>query len=91
MTQPAAPHVLLVTTDHWPAALLGCAGHEVLQTPTLDQLARNGTRFTNAYSECPICIPARRTLMTGCPPRDHGDRTFQVTRRMPAVPTLAQC
>ena len=29
--------------------------------------------------------------MTGCPPRDHGDRTFQVTRRMPAVPTMAQC
>ena len=91
MTQAAAPHVLLITTDHWPAALLGSAGHPVIHTPTLDQLARNGTRFTNAYSECPICIPARRTLMTGCPPRDHGDRTFQVTLRMPEQPTLAQC
>ncbi|OUC08611.1 hypothetical protein RY27_07985, partial [Litorilinea aerophila] len=58
------PNVLLVTTDHWPAALLGVAGHPVIETPTLDQLARNGVRFTNAYSECPVCIPARRTLMT---------------------------
>ena len=84
------PHVLLITTDHWPASLLGIAGHPVIQTPTLDQLARNGVRFTNAYSECPVCIPARRTLMTGTPPRVHGDRTFQTTLPMPPLPTLAQ-
>ncbi len=84
------PHVLLITTDHWPASLLGCAGHEQIHTPTLDQLARNGTRFTNAYSECPVCIPARRTLMTGTPPRVHGDRTFQTTLPMaPELPTVA--
>lgn len=84
------PHVLLVTTDHWPASLLGAAGHPAIQTPTLDQIARNGVRFTNAYSECPVCIPARRTLMTGTPPREHGDRTFQVTLPMPEMPTLAE-
>lgn len=84
------PHVLLITTDHWPASLLGCAGHPVIQTPTLDSLARCGIRFTNAYSECPVCIPARRTLMTGLNPRSHGDRTFQTTLPMPAAPTLAQ-
>lgn len=83
------PHVLLITTDHWPASLLGCAGHDVIQTPTLDELARCGTRFSNAYSECPVCIPARRTLLTGMNPRSHGDRTFQTTRRLPDVPTMA--
>ena len=83
-----APHVLLITTDHWPASLLGIAGHPAIQTPTIDQLARNGTRFTNAYSECPICIPARRTLLTGTSPRVHGDRTFQTTLPMPDMPTL---
>jgi arylsulfatase A-like enzyme len=83
------PHVLLITTDHWPASLLGCAGHQVIQTPTLDSLARSGIRYTNAYSECPVCIPARRTLMTGLNPRSHGDRTFQTTLPMPDVPTLA--
>ncbi|TWT58452.1 Arylsulfatase [Thalassoglobus neptunius] len=84
------PHVLLITTDHWPATLLGAAGHQLIQTPTLDELARQGTRFTNAYSECPICIPARRTLLTGMKPRSHGDRTFQTTLEMPSAPTLAQ-
>lgn len=84
------PNVLLITTDHWPASLLGIAGHPAIQTPTLDQIARSGVRFTNAYSECPVCIPARRTLMTGTPPRVHGDRTFQTTLRMPELPTMAQ-
>lgn len=87
---PDRPHVLLITTDHWPASLLGIAGHPDVQTPTLDQLARNGVRFTNAYSECPVCIPARRSLMTGVPPRLHGDRTFQTTLPMPDLPTLPQ-
>jgi arylsulfatase len=68
---------------------LGCAGHPAIQTPTLDQLAANGIRFTNAYAECPVCIPARRTLMTGTPPRTHGDRVFQETMPMPDLPTLA--
>jgi arylsulfatase len=84
------PHVLMITTDHWPAALLGIAGHPAIQSPTLDQLARNGTRYTNAYSECPVCIPARRTLMTGTTPRTHGDRIFKVMEPMPNLPTLAQ-
>ncbi|MCH2615035.1 MAG: sulfatase-like hydrolase/transferase, partial [Opitutales bacterium] len=83
------PNVLLISTDHWPATLLGCAGHPAVQTPTLDQLAANGTRFINTYAECPVCIPARRTLMTGTTPRTHGDRIFQETLPMPDLPTMA--
>ncbi len=86
------PNVLLIVTDHWPAALLGSAGHPAIHTPVLDQLARNGIRYTNCYSETPVCLPARRTLMTGCTPRLHGDRTFQPYRPMePHLPTMAQC
>ncbi len=84
------PHVLLITADHWPGSLLGVAGHEVIQTPTLDQLARCGVRYTRAYTECPVCIPARRTLLTGTSPRTHGDRTFTVDMPLPAAPTIAQ-
>ncbi|MCG8510576.1 MAG: sulfatase-like hydrolase/transferase, partial [Rhodospirillales bacterium] len=84
------PNVLLIVTDHWSASLLGAAGHPAIQTPTLNQLCRNGVRFTNAYSECPVCIPARRTLMTGASCRAHGDRTFQPRLEMPDLPTLAQ-
>ena len=86
------PNVLLICVDHWPGALLGAAGHGVIQTPTLDQLARNGIRYTNAYTECPVCIPARRTIMTGTAPATHGDRVYSDRMLMPpGVPTLAQC
>jgi choline-sulfatase len=87
---PTRPHVLLVTVDHWPGSLLGAAGHPVIQTPTLDQLARCGVRFPRAYTECPVCIPARRTLLTGTTARTHGDRTFAVEMPLPPVPTIAQ-
>lgn len=86
------PHVLFVTVDQWPADLLGCAGHGVVETPTLDTLARSGTRFTNCYAETPICIPSRRSIMTGQTARGHGDRDFQPALPMPQnVPTLAGC
>ena len=84
------PNILLISTDHWPAALFGVAGHPTIQTPTLDELARSGVRFTNTYAECPVCIPARRTLMTGTTPRTHGDRVFKETLPMPDLPTMAQ-
>ncbi len=85
------PNLLLVTVDQWPGRLLGCAGHPAVETPTLDQLAGNGVRFSRAYATCPICIPARRSLMTGTATRTHGDRVFGTVNRMPeALPTLAQ-
>ena len=87
---PHRPNILLVTVDHWPGSLLGIAGHREIQTPTLDQLARNGVLFSRAYTECPVCIPARRTLLTGTCPRTHGDRSFIVDLRLPAVPTIAE-
>jgi arylsulfatase len=40
------PHALLISTDYGPASFLGAAGHPVVETPTLDQLAANGVRFT---------------------------------------------
>ena len=91
MSEPVEdrPHVLLITTDHWFGSLLGINGHPCVQTPTLDQLSRNGVRFPRAYAETPVCIPARRTLMTGCPPRTHGDRVF-TDLPMPNLPTMAQ-
>lgn len=86
----ANPNVLLICTDHWPATLLGAAGHPHIETPTLDEFCRSGVRYSHAYSECPVCIPARRTLMTGVSPRTHGDRQFKVQEPMPPLPTLAQ-
>ncbi|MBN9497256.1 MAG: sulfatase-like hydrolase/transferase [Alphaproteobacteria bacterium] len=89
-TDGVRPNVLFVSVDQWPGSLLGAAGHPTIETPTLDHLASIGTRFTRAYAECPICIPARRSMMTGTSPRRHGDRVFQPALPMPAdLPTLA--
>ena len=86
----ARPNVLLIVADHWAAEHLGFAGHPAIITPGLNELAASGVRYTNAYSECPVCIPARRTLMTGMSPRSHGDRVFNDRLRMPDATTMAQ-
>lgn len=44
---------------------MSCAGHSVAKTPNLDALAGRGTRFTNAYTPSPICVPARAAFATG--------------------------
>lgn len=83
-------NVLMICTDHWSGSLLGCEGRSDIMTPTLDYLANHGVRFDNFYSECPVCIPARRTMMTGLTPRTHGDRVYSDRMTMPDVTTLAQ-
>jgi arylsulfatase A-like enzyme len=66
------PNILLLMTDQQRGDCLGICGHPVLQTPHLDHLAASGVRFDRAYSACPVCVPARRTLMTGQKPASHG-------------------
>ncbi|NQU52307.1 MAG: sulfatase-like hydrolase/transferase [Bacteroidetes bacterium] len=44
---------------------LGCYGQKLIQTPNIDKLAEEGMKFTQAYSGCALCAPARSTLMTG--------------------------
>lgn len=68
----ARPNIVLFMTDQQRGDCLGIDGHPVLQTPYLDHVAADGVRFRKAYTECPVCIPARRTLMTGQAPASHG-------------------
>ena len=84
-------NVLMICTDHWSANHVGAWGNEHIMTPTLDELARGGVSFQNCYSTCPVCIPSRRSLMTGLFPKSHGDREYQDRLPMPEVPTLAEC
>ncbi len=50
-------NVLLIVCDHWAAKHLGFVGNRVILTPGLNEVASCGARCTNAYSECPMCIP----------------------------------
>lgn len=58
-------NVLFLFSDEHSAGIMGCAGHPLIRTPNLDRLAASGTRFSNAYTPCPICVPARASLITG--------------------------
>ncbi len=66
------PNIVFILTDDQGAWALGCAGNEEIQTPSLDRLAQTGTRFENYFCTCPVCSPARATLLTGCIPSRHG-------------------
>ena len=44
---------------------LGCQGSAYYQTPNIDQLARDGVRFTDAYAACAVCSPTRAAVLTG--------------------------
>ena len=58
-------NILIIMADEHNRAMLGCAGHPLVKTPNLDALAARGTRFTNAYTNCPICVPSRAAFQTG--------------------------
>lgn len=58
-------NLLILMSDEHQARAMGCAGHPLVQTPNLDALAARGTRFTNAYTPSPICVPARASFATG--------------------------
>lgn len=59
------PNILLIMADQLMPFLTGAYGHPVVKTPNLDRLVREGVRFDAAYSSCPLCAPARASLMTG--------------------------
>ena len=58
-------NILLILSDEHTRDVTGCYGHPFIKTPNLDRLAARGTRFDAAYTNCPICVPARASLHTG--------------------------
>ena len=61
----APPNVIVILVDDLGWADLGCQGSQYHQTPHIDGLARDGMRFTDAYSACTVCSPTRAALLTG--------------------------
>ncbi len=59
------PNVIFILADDMGYYDAGCYGQEIIQTPNIDKLARQGMRFTQFYSGSPVCAPARSVLMTG--------------------------
>ena len=62
------PNILLIMTDDMGWMDLRCQGNDRLNTPVIDGLARQGLRFTDAYSAAPVCSPTRAAIITGLAP-----------------------
>ena len=86
------PNILLLMTDEHRGDALGIEGHPVLQTPYLDSIGGGGFHFRRAYSASPVCVPARRTLMTGTKASTHGVfMNYNTHLDLPTLPgTLSQ-
>jgi choline-sulfatase len=63
-------NVLFILSDEHSRRVLGCYGHPMIRTPNLDALAARGVRFADAYTNSPICVPARASLATGRYPHE---------------------
>lgn len=59
------PNFVVICTDDHGSHDLGCYGASDLATPHIDNLAKSGIRFTNWYSNAPVCAPSRASLFTG--------------------------
>ena len=70
------PNILLLMSDEHRADVAGYVGDAVVRTPTLDRLAETGAVFAQAYSPCPVCIPARQCMMAGQLPSTCGVGRF---------------
>lgn len=84
------PNILLITTDQQRYDHLGLKGVQGIETPTLDRLGREGVHFDRAYTPCPLCTPARVSMLTGQYPSTHGAYSIGVTADPFPSPTLAE-
>ena len=64
-----SPNIIVFMTDDQGYGDLSCMGATDFRTPNLDNLAANGVRFTDWYSNSPVCSPSRAALLTGQIPR----------------------
>jgi arylsulfatase A-like enzyme len=61
----AKPNIIFILVDDLGVSDLSCYGSALYETPHLDALARDGVRFTQAYSACTVCSPTRAAFLTG--------------------------
>jgi iduronate 2-sulfatase len=85
------PNVLFIAVDDMNNDL-GCYGHPTVKSPSIDRLAKAGTRFDRAYCQFPLCSPSRTSVMTGL--RPDATRTFDLQyhfrKHLPDAVTLSQ-
>src|SRR5215212_8985472 len=90
------PNIIFILSDDLAMGDLGCYGQKLIKTPHLDRMAREGTRYTQAYCGTSVCAPSRASLMTGlhsghCPIRGNREAGPEGQLPLPAgTLTVAQ-
>lgn len=79
-------NLVIIMGDELSTKAVGAYGHPFVRTPHIDALARSGTRFTNAYTNTPLCMPARAAFATGRQAHETGywDNVFAYDGRIPS-------
>jgi arylsulfatase A-like enzyme len=95
MSTKTRPNFIIFITDDQGYGDLSCMGATDFKTPYLDGLAASGVRFTNWYSNSPVCSPSRAALLSGRYPGNAGVRAILAGHRTasglpPEVPTIAE-
>jgi len=73
----AQPNIIFLLTDDQRADTMGCAGNMIINTPNMDDLAKGGVRFTNAFVTTSICACSRASILSGQWVRRHGINDFK--------------
>ncbi|MEM8896644.1 MAG: sulfatase-like hydrolase/transferase, partial [Bacteroidota bacterium] len=74
--QANRPNVVFILADDLGYGDLGCYGSRFIQTPNLDQLAKEGAKLTHFYSPSPLCSPSRASFLTGRTPYRTGIKSW---------------
>lgn len=69
MKNKQKPNIVYILNDHQ-----AYYGHQQAKRPVFEHFAADGVEFQNAYSVCPLCGPARRSMLTGLYPHNHGEK-----------------
>ena len=80
------PNILYIMCDQFRYDCIASLGNKEVRTPNIDRLVRRGIAFENAYSTCPVCVPARYTLRTGCEPAVTGCYQNEAPEAMDGLP-----
>ncbi|MGB2234217.1 MAG: sulfatase-like hydrolase/transferase, partial [Candidatus Puniceispirillum sp.] len=82
------PNILIVMADQLAAQALSIYGHKICKTPHLNRLAAQGVTFTNNYSNNPLCVPSRASMLTGkySPEIRVYDNANEIASSLPTMP-----